>query len=443
MRVRENPDKDAFPVTVCEAFVDPEDRAVTFADGSRVAWGGLDRVARVAVLGDTGCDPAEQQLCDVPQSWSFPEIATVAAGSVDGASGPELVVHVGDYRYRKRGLGGGDNWQNWLDDFFAPAERLLLAAPWVMVRGNHENCHKAHGAGWFFFLQPELGIVSHCADDADLDPDNSAPYAVDLPGYGDRPSMRLVVIDSANAKYRCKTWTRDFTELYEQRLRDLLRVNDRTKIWLLTHYPVWDVSLPYLSQDEGRNRLIRCENASGNAASTFSYQKFLGRIVQDHAGAVETVLSGDTHHFQVLRLHQSVPPLGKPGRSSVDPLQIVVGNSGASLDPALGPRQPDGLPQHSCGTPDKPTYFERRAIGRDGWIMGKAVCRYGYLIGTRGDSGWAFQLRVVGETGDAVQTICGPGVPGPACYERGRGDPCVLLGEEGDCGLSSDKAELP
>ena len=249
-------------MTVCEALVDSEDRAVTFADGSRIAWDGLERVVRVAVLGDTGCNPAEQQLCDSPKSWPFPEIATAATGGMAGASGPDLVVHVGDYRYRKRGLGEGDNWQNWRDDFFAPAEPLLLAAPWVVVRGNHENCHGKHGAGWFFFLQPELGIMSRCANDPDLDPDNPPPYAVDLAGDGDGPGMRLVVLNSANAKYRCRTWDRDFTQLHERRLRDLLRVNNQMKIWLLTHYPIWDVSQPYFFQDQGRDRLIRCENAS-------------------------------------------------------------------------------------------------------------------------------------------------------------------------------------
>ena len=40
MRVRENPDEAAFPVTVCEAAVDVADKAVTFADGSRITWTG-------------------------------------------------------------------------------------------------------------------------------------------------------------------------------------------------------------------------------------------------------------------------------------------------------------------------------------------------------------------------------------------------------------------
>ena len=47
----------------------------------------------------------------------------------------------------------GDNWPTWQADFFAPAQPLLRAAPWVVVRGNHEDCSR-EGLGWFRFLDP-------------------------------------------------------------------------------------------------------------------------------------------------------------------------------------------------------------------------------------------------------------------------------------------------
>src|SRR4029077_15152285 len=117
-------------------------------------------------------------------------------------------------------------------DFFKPAEPLLLAAPWVMVRGNHENCFGKNGDGWFFLLQPEFGTVSGCPKEAalqpdrkdgpvnmeliqaaDRDPDNQPPYALDLSAGEQKPvkpNLRLIVVDSANAAYRCKTWIEDF-----------------------------------------------------------------------------------------------------------------------------------------------------------------------------------------------------------------------------------------
>ncbi len=36
-------------------------------------------------------------------------------------------------------------------DFFTPTAPLLAAAPWVMVRGNHEVCNRA-GQGWYRYL---------------------------------------------------------------------------------------------------------------------------------------------------------------------------------------------------------------------------------------------------------------------------------------------------
>ena len=52
-----------------------------------------------------------------------------------------------------------DNWANWRDDFFIPSSRLLVAAPWILNRGNHELCSRA-GPGWFYLLDagsPLLG----------------------------------------------------------------------------------------------------------------------------------------------------------------------------------------------------------------------------------------------------------------------------------------------
>jgi len=40
----------------------------------------------------------------------------------------------------------------WNADFFDPAAPLLAVAPWIMVRGNHEDCDRA-GEGWIRFLE--------------------------------------------------------------------------------------------------------------------------------------------------------------------------------------------------------------------------------------------------------------------------------------------------
>ena len=104
-------------------------------------------INRIVVIGDTGCriEGSAAQNCGDTAQWPFAVIAKDAAGRK-----PDLVIHVGDYYYREdpcpagnRGCADsphGDNWGAWRADFFEPAAPLLAAAPWVMVRGNHEIC---------------------------------------------------------------------------------------------------------------------------------------------------------------------------------------------------------------------------------------------------------------------------------------------------------------
>jgi hypothetical protein len=98
------------------------------------------------------------QACNDPEAWTFAEVARAAA-----AAHPDLVLHVGDYHYRENACPEGHagcagspwayGWDAWDADFFTPAAPLLAAAPWVMVRGNHEECARA-GQGWWLLLDP-------------------------------------------------------------------------------------------------------------------------------------------------------------------------------------------------------------------------------------------------------------------------------------------------
>src|SRR5215468_6161335 len=138
----------------------------------------------IAAFGDTGCrlkaakgndgddddDGGKYQECNNPAAWPFAQVAASIA-----AAKPDLVIHVGDYLYREsacppRDAGcarspHGDDWPTWNADFFAPAAPALLAAPWIMVRGNHEICSRA-GAGYLRLL--------------DQTPAQTAPPCIDL-----------------------------------------------------------------------------------------------------------------------------------------------------------------------------------------------------------------------------------------------------------------------
>ena len=149
---------DDFPLRICSAKI-PEG-AHSLAVLGQALPAAKAAPMRIAVLGDFGCRMNERQIqnCRDPAAWPFARIAALAA-----AKHPDLVIHVGDYLYREEpcppddarcaGSPSGDNWPSWKADFFDPAAPLLHAAPWVIVRGNHEECARA-GPGWSRLLGP-------------------------------------------------------------------------------------------------------------------------------------------------------------------------------------------------------------------------------------------------------------------------------------------------
>jgi len=160
-------------------------------------------IRRLVVFGDTGCrlkrSDNAYQACSDPQKYPFAKIAATAARWK-----PDLVVHVGDYLYRENACAAdqtgcaGSPWgygsDAWRADFFTPADPLLRAAPWAVVRGNHESCARA-GQGWWRFLDPRPLIAGRdCNDPAHDDVgDYSDPYGMPL-GEG----TQLIVYDSSN-----------------------------------------------------------------------------------------------------------------------------------------------------------------------------------------------------------------------------------------------------
>ena len=154
------------------------------------------------MLGDSGCrvNTTENalQACDDPAAWPFAEIAATAARLA-----PDLVIHVGDYLYREtacpptfagcRGSPWGYGWDAWHADLFVPAAPLMAAAPWIVVRGNHEICARA-GQGWFRFLDPRpFDPLRSCDDaDADGDADYSPTYAVPIANDTQLDGVRFV-----------------------------------------------------------------------------------------------------------------------------------------------------------------------------------------------------------------------------------------------------------
>jgi Calcineurin-like phosphoesterase len=203
-----------FPVSACEYQL-PSSATSAVVAGQSLPLPKANPT-KIVVLGDTGCrlqNGNGTQSCNDPDPngtdtpYPFAAVAALAA-----AQHPDLVLHVGDYAYRDNpcpagqgyNCGGspwGFGWDTWQADLFAPGAPLLAAAPWIMTRGNHEQCNRA-GQGWYRFLDTspyDTTGVHTCdspANDATAAGGNwNNPFLVNI-----NSSTQVVVFDTANAK---------------------------------------------------------------------------------------------------------------------------------------------------------------------------------------------------------------------------------------------------
>ena len=245
------------------------------------------RPGRIVILGDTGCrlKGLTTQHCNDPAAWPFARVAALAA-----AQKPDLVIHVGDYYYREKpcpdgetrcaGSPFGDRWPTWKAELFDPAAPLLAAAPWVFVRGNHEDC-KRGGAGWFRMLDaaPKPRV---CPAQADT-------FIVDIGG------TQLAIVDSAD--------TDDIlapAPLVAAFAQNLPITHGKPKTtWIVTHRPIWDsIRLGPLLNDGIVNATER--------------EAVRGRTL----AGVQLILSGHVHNFTSLDF------------GVARPAQLIVGTGG-------------------------------------------------------------------------------------------------------------------
>jgi hypothetical protein len=261
---------------------------------------------RILVVGDTGCRIKLMivpliQPCNDPTAWPWPQLAATAA-----ALKPDLVLHVGDYYYREdacpAGIAGcagspsGDNWSSWRADFFTPAAPLLRGAPWVFVRGNHEDCHRG-GAGWTRLLDPGgYDPATPCIAHDPL-------YVVKLGG------LSLAILDSSYAPD--PTVDPRLLPVYQPEFASLAKLE--APVWLVTHRPLFGV---VRALDSGRA-------LGGNAT-------LVAALGGDLPPSVELLLAGHIHILEVMNFAGPTPP------------QLVAGFSGDMLDKEA-PASLDGL----------------------------------------------------------------------------------------------------
>lgn len=257
---------------------------------------------RLAVIGDTGCRLKESkgtysyQNCLDGQDWIFPQLAqSVAKENYD------FLIHTGDYHYREHCTreecanvtkSSGYGWAAWWDDFYGPSQDLFKKSPVLLMRGNHEDCERAH-VGWAPLSAHQQQFNSECRDIED---------------YQWIEMQDLVFINFDNSSLSGSGKIKDkhrkkWLPLLKQVTERIQKEAQGKEVWLLTHVPAFG-----FVPDQ---KLAEPIEASDRFA-----------VLAKEAGLlqkVDYILSGHVHSQQVVPRKQL-------------PLQIIVGNSGTVLD---------------------------------------------------------------------------------------------------------------
>lgn len=244
----------AFPITVCQfEMYAGWDRATLHREGDPTplaSFPGPHRVGRihegevVAIgIGDTGCRTSD---CDADQGVNrrFEEVVAKVLKTVPE---PDLVLHVGDYRYYDEN--GPDSWANWQKDFFTPAQPLLDRAPVAFIRGNHEECDGDEGFWYgtrffqFFEPTPSAEVASCEKGTASLMP----TWAFDV-GVRDGGKIapwsrqRMVMIDDSpdEKNFSSAAWPGIVEQLVDRFETALELGASAGDVWWLSHKPMWN-----------------------------------------------------------------------------------------------------------------------------------------------------------------------------------------------------------
>ncbi len=309
----ENSKPSAFPVQTCEATLPGGAKHAAIA--GRALPLPPAEINRIVVIGDTGCrikaSENAAQDCNDPRKYAFGMVAAKAAGWK-----PDLVVHVGDYLYRetpcpadKPGCAGspwGYGWDAWNADFFTPGAPLLRAAPWIVTRGNHENCNRA-GQGWWRFLDPRaLEPGRDCNDPAqDVTGDYSPPYAVPLGGQSQIIEMDLSIAGSKPIPESDPRYAQ-FRDAYEK--MDALSKQAGFN-FTVNHHPILGVAA---HEKKGQVELL-----AGNLAIQSAFGSLNPQMLPK---SIDVMLAGHVHLWQQVSF------------SSDHPSQFIAGFSGTEED---------------------------------------------------------------------------------------------------------------
>ncbi|MFM2006893.1 MAG: hypothetical protein RLZZ09_2548 [Pseudomonadota bacterium] len=379
-------------VNVCEVRI-PKGISSAQIGGKSVPHRIPVKVRRLGILGDTGCsiepDPlapgADVQNCNDPKSWPLAQISESLA-----KNRPDVLLYLGDFQYRegncpesqKEWCGGTpspvtgwvernegtfpfpDTAYIWLADFILPAAPLLAQTPMVVVRGNHEECHRG-GVGYYLFFHPEWQNGDACAPTGQTTPDITSPnYVVNLP-ISQQRRLRLVVMDSAISPNRNDRAPVPFLNTQKQDLyKDAFaKSQGSSETWLLTHRPIFSI---LSSNSEYKERDTPWTSKEEQVAS-YGFISQYNLILSSH-----------------LHLAQAVQVPGIPG-------QLTIGNGGALLDTPTGYVIPPFGPLADSN--NQPINIGMTPYAPASHLWTSVSFGYSIAVPKADRSGWTFSMR--------------------------------------------------
>ena len=377
----------------------PVAQQVDFPGAAPVGQGGT--ALRMAVFGDSGCRGGGRQPCrgSAANAWVFPKLIDDAV-----KARADLVLHLGDYRYRGQHH-DSDTWDlaHWMDDFFTAAQPSLAATPWAFSRGNHETCTNEYaGRGFYlFFGHRNTACNKHPRSDGkpptkwDVTATIMEPWFFDLALRGGTAPHRVIMVDNASNRVPAKV-----TAAYAKALT-WAQTGWKTgaaSAWIASHRPIWGLD----TQFEAQNDMSELSDLA--AAVHAAPKSVLAGCAPYRAKTcgLKAILGGHQHNLQNI-----VFPADAKDSARLLPQQIVVGHSGVELREQSKP---------VFTKPFVDAALSSCMTGESGWtgahITGQVVdwvsrsgppgarsYHYGYVLFSRDgsqkgeQSGWAGQAR--------------------------------------------------
>ncbi len=377
--------------------------AITTNDGTDVVLAGAGRrttaVPQFVVFGDTGCrgfgNARGSQDCSANSTGTgtrflFEKIAAQAM-----ATAPDLVIHLGDYRYDTERT---KDWDKWNSDFFSRvASGALMQVPWAFVRGNHERCDRA-GHGWYYFFGPNDDKITCIGDDPRLikswyfdlrdsrASNAAAPHRFVFVGTSptiDKPSEHAdnlaldakslaeaqMSFEQRQAVEKVDLWNREVAE-FSQALawaNEVTAAGEQIGTWLVMHKPIWGL--------DTSGRYPRRVDPLVGAAFEDAVEKIQGTPCapyQHDACGLKAVLAA--HEHMMTNVVFSAAAL---------PQQYVIGMSGVRLDNPPGAVDGDGLSMGGCRHDMSGLHMAQN-------VEGIAAEYRGRLSGTSGNDAFGF-----------------------------------------------------